>query len=104
MGDYLQELGPFRTILHNEFQTHFKTPALHYTVFSFSMGETFQNDSVKSPWNTTLRKLVLSGPPIHSEVQTPFKTPTNHMPHLVNGLISRPFGRGKEHRAHCSTV
>ena len=60
------------------------------------MGDTLQIDSVKSPWETTLRKLVLSGPPVHSEFQTPFKTPVNHMSHSVNGLFSRPFRRGKE--------
>ena len=60
------EIGSFRTILHSEFQTPFKTPALHYTVFSFSMGNTLQTNSVKSPWETTLRNLVLSGP-FHTE-------------------------------------
>ena len=29
LGDYPQEIGSFRTILHSEFQTHFKTPVNH---------------------------------------------------------------------------
>ena len=62
-------------------------------------GRNLQSDSVKSPWETTLRKLVLSGPPIHSEFQTPFKTPVNHTSHSVNGLLSRPFRRGKEQQS-----
>ena len=76
--------------------TPFKTLTLDYKVFLFPMAETLQSDSVKSPWETTLRKLVLSGPPIHSEFQTHFKTPVNHTSHSVNGLLSRPFRRGKE--------
>ena len=42
--------------------TPFKTPTLDYIVFSFFMGNTLQIDSVKTPWETTFRKLVLSGP------------------------------------------
>ena len=41
---------------------------------------------------------------LHSEIWTHFKTPENHTSHSVNGLISRPFGRGKEDRAHSITV
>ena len=55
MGDYPQEIGYFRTILHSEFQT-------------------------------------------------PFKTPVTHTSYSLNGLFSKPFARGKEYRAHCSTV
>ena len=58
--------------------------------------------SAKSPWEATLRKLVLSGP-FYNEFWIPFKTPVTHMSHSVNGLLSRPFGRAKEHRAHCSS-
>ena len=84
--------------------TPFKTPALDYIVFSFSMGDTLQIDSVKSPWETTFRKLVTFRTILHSEFWTHFKTPVTHTSHSVNGLISRPFRRGKEDRAHCSTV
>ena len=121
-------------------------------MFSFSMGDTLQIDSVEYPLGTTFRKLVLSGPfhtvnsgllsrplhcttqcfhspcetpfkptvsnlhgeypqeigsfktILHSAFQTHFKTSVNHTSHSVNGLISRPFRREKEHRAHCSTV
>ena len=94
MGDYLQEIGSFRTILHSEFQTHFKTCAL------------------QTPWETPFKPKVGDYPNeivsfrtiLNSGFQTHFKTPVNHMSHSVNGLLSRPFGRGKEHRSHCSTV
>ena len=41
---------------------------------------------------------------LHSEFWIHFKTPVTHMLHSVNGLISRPFRRGKEDIAHDSTV
>ena len=68
------------------------------------MGDTLQIDSVKSPWETTFNKTNSFRAILHSELQIPFKTPVPHTSHSVNGLFSRPFGRGKEHRAHCSTV
>ena len=45
-----------------QIDSSFKNPALDYIVLSFSMGDTLQIDSVKSPWETTFRKLVLSRP------------------------------------------
>ena len=68
------------------------------------MGDILQIDSVKSPWETTVNKIGSFKTILHSEFQTHFKTPENHTSHSVNGLISRPFGRAKEDRAHCSTV
>ena len=43
---------------------------------------------------------------LHCEFRIPSKTPVTHMSHSENGLISRPFrrGRGKEHRTYGSTV
>ena len=85
------KIGSFRTISHSESWTHFKTPASHYTVFSFSMGDFPQEIN-------SFRSI------LHSEFWIPFKTPVTHTSHSVNGLISRPFRRGKEDRAHGSTV
>ena len=52
------------------------------------------------PW----KKLILSGSILHSEFWIPFKTPVFHTLHSVNGLISRPFRRGKQQRIHSRTV
>ena len=112
-----QKLTPFKTPVHyNKIDfmficsikllklTPLKTPALDYTVFSFSMGDTLQTNSVKSWWESTFQKLFFFRTILHSEFQIPFKTPVTHTSHSVNGLISRPFGREKEYRAHSSTV
>ena len=57
-----------------------------------------------SPWETSLEKLDSFRTILHSEFRIPFKTPVTHTSHSVNGLLSRPFRRGKEHRAHSNTV
>ena len=68
------------------------------------MGDTLQIDSVKISMGDFLQQIGSFRTILHSEFQTHFKTPENHTSHSVNGLISRPFRRGKEDRAHCSTV
>ena len=78
--------------------THSKTPTLDYIAFSFSMGDTLQSDN-ENLHGRLPKKLVLSGPPVHSEFWTPFKIPVNHTSHSVNGLLSRPFIRGKEQQS-----
>ena len=85
MGDYLQKIGSFRTISYGESWTHPRP--LHHIKQCF-----------QSPWETSPRKLILSGQ-FYSEFQIPFKTHVTHTSHSVNGLISRPFGRGKERQS-----
>ena len=41
---------------------------------------------------------------LHSEFWIPFMTPGFYTLQSVNGLISRPFRKGKEDRTHGSTV
>ena len=83
--------------------TPFKTPALDCMVFPISIGDTLQTDSVKISMGNYLQLIGYFRTILHSEFQTHFKTPVNHTSHSVNGLISRPFRRGKEDRAHGSS-
>ena len=96
MGNYLQihsvkspwetsfnKIDSFKTISHSESWTHSKTPV--------SLKQHFQ-----SPWETSLEKINSFRTILHSEFWIPFKTPVTHTSHSVNGLLSRPFGRGKE--------
>ena len=94
--------------------TPFKTPVNHHQIDSFQdpvfvcSTKTVQIDSFQDPYIGLHSVFILlhgrlpsgnwflSGPPIYSEFRTPFKTPVNHTSHSVNGLLSRPFRRGKE--------
>ena len=69
----------------------FWDPCITLMVFLFSMGN-------------FLEKINSFRTILHSEFQIHFKTPVTYTPHSVNGLLSGPFGRGKEHRAHSNTV
>ena len=74
----------------------FQDPCIALYSISFSMGDTLQTNSVKSPWKTTLRKIGSFRTILHSEFWTHFKTPVDHTSHSVNGPLSRPFRRGIE--------
>ena len=104
MGNYLQidsvkppwetsfnKIGYFKTIPYSESWTHFKTLASFLQCFN-------------SPWETSLEKVHSFRTILHSRFWIPFKTPVTDMLHSVNGLISRPFGKGKEDRTLSSTV
>ena len=75
----------FKTILHSESWTHFKTLASFWQCFN-------------SSWETSLEKVHSFRTILHSEFWIPFKTPVTHTLHSVYRLISRWFGRGKENR------
>ena len=90
---------------HKNFKlTPFKNPALDYIVFSIFMGDTLQIDSVKISMGDYLQEIGSFKTILHREFWTHFKTPVTHTSQSVNRLISRPFRKGKEHRAHSSTV
>ena len=99
--------------------TLFRTPVNYHhidfkTLCSYARQNTLQIDSFQDPYIGLHSVFILHGrlpskinsfrTILHSEFWIPFKTPVTHMSHSVNGLISRPFRRGKEHRAQGSTV
>ena len=104
MGNYLQidsvkspwetffnKIGYFKTILHSVSWTHFKTLASFWQCFN-------------SPWETSLRNLISSGQLYTVNFGFLSRPSVFHTSHSVNGLISRPFRRGKQDRTHSRTV
>ena len=69
-----QKLTPFKTPVNYSQIDSFQDHLIGLYSVSFSMGETPQIDSIKTPWESTFRKLLLSRPYVHSVFWTHFKT------------------------------
>ena len=82
------KIGYFKTILHSESWTHFKTLASFWQCSN-------------SPWETSLRKQIASGW-LYTVNFRFFSRPLCFIQWM--GLISRPFRRGKWDRTNSRTV
>ena len=105
MGNYLQidsvkspwetsfiKIGYFKTILHTVNPGLISRPLHHFDSVLILHG--------RLPW----KKLILSGPSYTVNFRFLSRPLWLHTLHSVNGLISRPFRRGKQDRTHSSTV